>query len=324
MKHLKNISLAIVIMISIIGCKRETTYIDDCDCCLPCKELEHQDGLVSDVIYHSPEQYKFPCFNPNIENEFIYYYTNTTQNQAQLIKYNIATHEKKVLINDFHLIGPPKWGKNNWILLNNSFQEIWKIKNNGDSLSIVATGGCNIFPNWDSTCKNIVYVYSTNCGIPSYIISKDLKSGNSDTIYCGNGRLLTLSANDMLAKTEVYYDLYISSLSDQLLWSQITDVGKVAEKFIVALCWHPFKETLFYSRGYDGVYKINFNDSLEIKIKNACNSRFYMGISVSPDGENFLVERVKAYYKNGYGLTEDSEIYIMDIDGCNERKIVLE
>ena len=97
-----------------------------------------------------------PYFNPNNPNEFIYYNQYSTNN---LYIFNRTTNTKSLVINAV-LIFPPKWGKNNWILLNTHSKDVYKIKTNGDSLLKIISSEC-YNPEWNKDATQIAF-HTTN------------------------------------------------------------------------------------------------------------------------------------------------------------------
>ncbi len=92
-----------------VGCTKNTDDKYQCGCLSYCEVLFTPDGIITDVISEGPIQYKFPCYNPNDGNEFVFFYKNHLSNKSQLVKYNLTTHEKVILVNNFSIINPPKW-----------------------------------------------------------------------------------------------------------------------------------------------------------------------------------------------------------------------
>jgi hypothetical protein len=276
---------------------------------------------VADFYYTSDEQYKHPCFNPNNSDEFIYYYSNTSTHQYQLRKYNLESKENSLVLDDIRIIGKPAWGKNDWIIFNNHLVHIWKIKSNGDSLSPVSIVNHNQFINWDSS-NNIVFVFTEKGGVPHNVVSKDFYSGICDTIYIGDAGYLNVSNDNSIATANDHYNIEISSISNINNWTNLTNIEHGSGLIIIAICWHPNSNSIYYSRTLDGLYYIDINEKVETKFKETCSSKIYECITISPDGKRIVVERINSYYAE-YGLFRDSKIYIMDIDGCNERELVL-
>ena len=304
----------------LIGCCKETNN-NNCKCCPKCNDLPSMD---IPVIYYSNNQYKYPYYNPNNNNEIIYYYSDYENNTNQLVKYDILQKTKTILIDNIIIISQPKWGINDWILLNNIELEIWKIKSNGDSLINVAAGGSNLFPEWNANNTSIIYTNSETGGIPYNLISKNILTNINDTIFNDIATHLSISNTNVLAATFYMCNISLSELSDYLSWHKVSEYACVGNNTITCFNWHPNSLHLFCSKRRDGIFKIDTKNNIEIKIKNACDSKFYKTLSVSPDGDKLITERIDGYISNDNKLFNDSKIYIMDINGCNEQEIKID
>ncbi|MCF8373572.1 MAG: hypothetical protein K9H64_18270 [Bacteroidales bacterium] len=320
----KSASIAIFLIILMAGCLQHPANPDYCKCCPKCEDFPSGN---STSISRSQFQYMQPCYNPNNSNEFVFHYRDYETNTFQLVKYNIKTNEKEILINDFYTIFQPKWGENNWILCTDLNNSIWKIKSNGDSLSSVAYVGANYDPDWDCSNTHIIYTYSLNGANKHSVVLKDYKTNSVDTISRRSAPTLSISNTNILA-IDAWCNISLANLSDSLVWTQITNVDCTenyddGKSRIVSLFWHPNSKDIYYCRIFDGIYTINIDDLIEKRIKNACDTRHYLTVSVSPDGDKLLVERIHGYWAD-YKIYHDSKIYIMDIDGCNEKEVVID
>lgn len=95
---------------------------------------------------------KFASFNPNNPNEIVYYRDNYNLNGVHSVMiYDRVSNTERLLV-DKQIISPPKWGKNGWILL--SAGNIYKIKDNGDSLEVIANG---YSAEWNYDCTKFAY-----------------------------------------------------------------------------------------------------------------------------------------------------------------------
>ena len=89
--------------------------------------------------------YRYPCFNPNNSDEFIYCISQF--GATELISYNRVTGKKTILLQD-NILSPPFWGANGWIIMNIG-ATVWKIKENGDSLTQLTFTEAQYYPNWN-------------------------------------------------------------------------------------------------------------------------------------------------------------------------------
>lgn len=86
--------------------------------------------------------YYAPFFNPNNENEFVYIEWNESDGINKLFTYNMSNGAKTYLTDNVDLY--PQWNSKNWIVFNRYTTQIWKIKSNGDSLTMLFNTGTNL------------------------------------------------------------------------------------------------------------------------------------------------------------------------------------
>jgi len=309
-------------IIFIAGCKKDPVDKNDCKCCTDCTTLLEP---IIPTIYQNQYQYKFPCFNPKNNNEIIFFNQDLDNNINQILKLNLVSKQKTVLINDIIIISQPRWGLNDWIILNTINHEIWKIKSNGDSLAKIVSGGSNLYPAYNNNYTELIYTYSLNAGIPYYILRKNINTNKTDTIFNSRAKYLTVSNNNKLVCIGDYStNLQLSELSNNLMWNNLTNVNVEGQNQIKGISWHSNCTDIYYTRFLKGLYKINIFEKKEVKIKNSCNSKKYTILSISPDDSKIVVERINGYVSSDNKLYNDSRLYIMNIDGCNEQEIQIQ
>ncbi|NMD00247.1 MAG: hypothetical protein GYA62_11085 [Bacteroidales bacterium] len=317
-----NIVFLSFLIITLAGCKKHPANISPtCTCCKECVEISIPD---LPTINYSSVQLKYPVFNPNNENEILFFYSDLSNNINQIIIEDIVAKSTRVILNDFEIITQPTWNNNDWILLNkkkaNYQHEIWKVKSNGDSLTLLSSGGTNLYPAWVNN-NSIIYSFSQYAAFPYFIINKNLISGFSDTICNCNGKYLTVSNNNLIASADISsFNVLVSNITSSLNFQNYTNNPFTSDLIIRNICWHPNGNEIYYIRN-NGIYKMNILVKNEILIYNSCNSRRYNSISISPSGNKIVAEKVEGYLLNNL-LYNDSKIVFIDTSGCNELEYV--
>lgn len=317
------IVLLFLLTITLTGCKKHPVNIvsPSCICCRECVEIPLPD---LPTINYSNIQLKYPVFNPNNVNEILLFFSDLSKNINQIIIVDCVTNNIRILLNNFEIITQPKWNNNNWILLNkkkaNYHHEIWKVKSNGDSLTLLCSGGTNLYPVWVNN-NSIIYSFSQDASIPYFIIYKNLISEFSDTICNCNGKYLTVSNNNLIASSDISsFNVAISSITSSLNFQNYTNNPNTGDFLIRNICWHPTSNEIYYIRN-NGIYKMNIFVKKEILIYNSCSSRRYNSISISPNGNKIVAEKIECYIANNL-LYNDSKIVFFDTSGCNEFEYV--
>ena len=307
-----------VTLFVIDACKKET-------CPTPCEVCE---AIPSDNIRlyykNKEEQEESPCFNPNGGNEFVYIKIKGKKNS--LMKYNLIEQKSSVILSDISIIvSQPQWGENGWIVFSTIDWKLNIVKPDGTGYKKITVGlESYLHPVWknDSTIAAELRYPSK---IPYDYAEVDVKGKLKDTLRTYGFDLGTINS-----KGEAAYIMYTSypnisvregKNAKELVHAPIS--GEQSKR-ITGIVWHPNDKDIYYTRFVCGIYKINKTTMKDQRIKLGCETRQYRDISVSSDGKKILVQRIdESDYIDTGTITLDAGIYIMDIDGSNERKIEL-
>lgn len=306
-------------------CKKDKVCRKDIDC----ENFPKKEGFGISVIKQMPFQKHAPCFNPKNGNEIIY--VKEANNNYQLIKYNMQSKSEIILLDNTIIVGQPKWGKNGWIVFSKLDLNVYIIKDNGDSIRQLTNYFENTYPTFIGNDK-IFFAVGSETNPPG-------GGGNKIIDLIGN-RLDSIKVKDLGATfgiSDINSNLTIASWIcaangncsikqfDFMTknYNSLYDFEFNGRNNIQGIYWHPNNEDIYYSTYREEVFKVNKNTKQVTKIKCGCDSRSHRYLSVSPDGSKIIVERVDATdYQNKSGSwTEEGKIYIMDIDGSNERNV---
>ena len=313
------IFFTLIIFFIVNACKKDNCTIP----CNVCEEIPIENPRRS--IKNKADQEKSPCFNPNDGNEFVYIKRQGKKNS--LMKYNIVEQKISIVLADMPTIASqPQWGKNGWIVFTTLDYELNIVKPDGSDYKKITDGIGSFFePIWKN--DSIVAAELTYTGgRPYYYSEVDINGTLRDTIS-----KIGFDIGSFNSKKESAYLIYdhypnISVRSGKVITELVhaAVLGKPGGKYIADIIWHPNDDDIFYTRFFYGISKINRNTMVDARFIVGCETRQYKDISISPDGKKIIVERVDASdYKGTDTITEDAGIYIMDIDGKNERKIEL-
>ncbi|MEZ4849165.1 MAG: hypothetical protein R3B93_11220 [Bacteroidia bacterium] len=299
---------------------------------ISCKKLgitpDPQCDFPVEVWYLNPKieqsgfQYMAPHFNPNNSQEFVFFKYDFGQKKGGLYKYNLITKEESHIV-DAGVIPMARWSVKDWIAFTNSDRQIWKIKSNGDSLTQLTNFGENFYPDWNSEGTQLIIKRTDQSPIDNWIIltengqkimELDSTLGTSNWhSWSPDGRILSYLFGPSLVYT------YIDSIKPIII-PNITPSGGG----IIRHSWENNSESIIWS-GNNGIFRTNIFSHETEQITHACDEIIYMYISISPDGKTLLLDRNDREYITSDALTyetkEQRSIYIMDIDGQNERKL---
>lgn len=267
--------------------------------------------LNGSVHYHAP------CFNPNNPSQFVYIKKNYDSGlAASLETYDLSTKETKVLFEGgANIINQPQWSKKDWILFTTLNHLTYKVKANGDSLTQLTQTGSDQWPTWNPKGNRIIRKFWANQGT-AYEILSDENFQTIDTlpIIWEN---CWLNEHGVISGHGTYIfelDINTSTKSTLLQWpygdGEITGIGVQRES-----------QNIVYSLHGNGILSFNPNTQDTIRIKDGCKICWYNELDCAPQ-KGILAEREKWTPLNAWQLKVTNEIWLMDSNGCNERRIL--
>jgi Tol biopolymer transport system component len=258
----------------------------------------------NDTIYNTPR------FNPNNSNEIIYVQGIQSIDKINLVKLNLITGQKTYIITG--VWRRPDWSIKDWIVFNHADNQVWKIKSNGDSLTLITPdmqGGHNAI--WSPDGNKIAYIQEV--GSTSYNLICDENGNHLDTIpyfafYLNKWSYdnLNICAPAFNGVNVGYENIYTHQISQPT--TNTIDAHSTNLIYIDAVDWMPDSKSIVWTNPY-GIYKTNIATKQTTIIKTICGkSGPYVNLSVSPDGSKIIAQREDVF----------SGLCLMDIDGKNE------
>jgi hypothetical protein len=310
------IIINILLLLGLFSCKEDAEEcLNDCE---PCENFTKYSKLPSSD--HSDEASIHPCFNPNNANELVFLKMRTYDKGLgriySLIKYNLQTKKEDTLLLNCKSYFPPKWGKNNLIAFYDFNFQLNLINADGKNHRIISLkkGGLR-YIDWKND-SIIVADFSYNLGVPNFFAELNINTGKLDTT-----RSNIVTEVNYNSKGEYVYDGYYSlKMNSHGVVSSLIDSTYGWEN-IRAFRWHPNNTDIYYTTHKTGLLKVNRDTKKIVKIRNACDARFYDQLSISPDGKKIVVQRTDVHQQSNLTPFHDEGIYLMDIDGKNEVKL---
>jgi hypothetical protein len=135
----------------------------------PCTPIPSWTGTGFRPSVDDTNSFSVPLVNPNNPDEIIF----LKNSNRKLYKLNYVTGEKNVVLEEAMGYGAPDWGVNDWILFTR-FQNLFKVKVNGDSLTQITFNGVGWNSNWNPSGTHYTYVTSSpETGFISVIADKN-------------------------------------------------------------------------------------------------------------------------------------------------------
>lgn len=265
--------------------------------------------------YQQPEiTYNAPCFNPNNPNEIIFVRGHYSTQSNELVKYNFTTKNETILLNLTQIWGHPNWGINGWILLNKGDNQVWKIKDNGDSLTQLTTQ-FGIDAIWSPNADE--FAYWVQIGSTYYTFFSDVNGNIFDTLLYPNILYRgAWSPDGSKIATNFSYGLsYIDLNTRQTIQVNIPSNSTP----IYDISWLSDSKTMIWCTN-DGFFKTNINTNSTTRIKTACSSRRYIYPTVF--NNKIIIQRFDSKLISENIIWTENNIYTMDADGNNEKKLI--
>lgn len=267
--------------------------------------------------------YQQPCFNPNNNDEFVFVREDFINRQSNLMKYNMASSELIGLTNK-KVLYQPSFSTKGWIAFNSSDKQIWKIKENGDSLTRITHGDENWYPDWSPNGDQFIVRRRVGSKWPNHTffnlngtILKEIDSFSffspkwspDSTIIIGT------TGGTSIDVLQFYY------LSDRILLEIPVSFSEHNWILPYALDWYPDSKRVIWTDKDWGLYITNIYTHKTNKIKQGCDNRYYGFMSVSADGSKIISERTDQRVLDDKTKFVDQYLVIMNADGSGEKRI---
>lgn len=340
-----NIPLSFSILLVLVACRKDPHYeeltpiIDTCS-----EEWCDEFPQPPEVGFqYSTEgiQYLAPCFNPNNSDEFIYIRLNSPTH-AQLVKYNLITKQEAIILDPMSL-GRPDWGRQGWITFEYSLEHVWKIYEDGTQLTQLTSGEDDRKPLFSFSGDEIFYHRQKNYSNFEINNNPELLKNSKMLVIDLSGNVIdSVVAESVQNDYSSYYifqrwddavcsndgAFYFMDGIDNLRW-----LCKFENDTVVKLrTWINFDgytdidiygSYVYYTSHRNSLFKVNLLTGEETVLKIGCDTRYYSALSIAPVGEKILVQKViSTPYNNNYNIHQQNEIWLIDINGCGEERIL--
>lgn len=286
------------------------------------------------------EQFKFPVFNPNNQDEIIYYKTvsdsgTSNINESYVVRYNILSHSKNIILNGIKINSSIVWNKNGWIAFKNEQGFIMLSKDDGSMMQQFSNYPSNLSNDnlcWLNGSDTLLWRYNDMSG-NDYLVQKIIGeanstslitsvfsnmniSDNSNVIYYANQQFKKLNLKDLTHNT-----IIPTSLSGNIYGN--IESSHDNQNFYVSM--------LSGNLG-DGLYKVNSANGNQTKLMSSCQIQMIKHFHISNDNKRLIFEMINrsvVFNGNSGGtitdaiIREKSSIWLMNINTSMITKISL-
>lgn len=304
-----NLILNLILGLSLffIKCKRDVEIIPVNSPTNDCIDIPafQGTGFGYNYITNGKPIYYAPVLNPNNNNELLILKQDSAFIYNRISKLTIFSFK-------FPFLAKVSWSIKKWMLIGGSDQKIYKIKPNGDSLTLLVNTTNNSFPIWNddgnlfsavnnSINKTIIY---TDLGIPIDTIeftNLPFSSwGGNNKIISGRNKLFVYDVNTH--STNYFYDLGTSGSVTGCFWLNNNEI--------------------IWSHIY-GILKTNILTNQTTLLKSTCNSNIYSYPSYDKILNKIIWRKQIQTYVDTYNVKAENKIIITDVDCNNEEEIII-
>jgi len=293
-----------------------------------CYDYVYTGGEVIEATTNTGAQYLYPFFNPLNGDEFVYLKTN---GGYELIKHTISTAQETVLCSSLYIVSQPQWGAQGWIIFSTLDQTIWKIRDDGTQLTQITANGLEYHsPVFNS--NGTKFIHFGTC-FPPYLGVFNLDGIIVDSLKFQNAGISFGRFGSFDENFENGYSLYANDLQTYVFgFCKLTanESVEILNSFSfldgepTAACKN--SQYIYYVQQMNGLFRLNIATHQVDKLMDNCQSKYIRSLSMSPDGQRLLFERVRGHQTvpGGGMIDEQSEIFLYDVNTGLETKVLWE
>lgn len=300
------------ILLFTISCKKDKVPISQQEfVCAPCEELPPLGEYTYGYEYNYENYITSPEFNPNNENEFIY-----IEQSEKIWKFNILTKEKTLLFSDGQLLyAGLTWSKKDWIIFHKGLNGLYRMKENGDSLTPIQFSEPIFHPkwNWEGT-KFVVYRGFSNGQKYSLVFNDqyqviDTLMDKTQIVSWNHPRY---AANEEITKIQML------NVENKQVEREITSTY---QNTLGAFAWGNGSNILYSNA--DGMFLHDLESNIRHKLRCRCNSFTYSFSTTNRSRTKIIFNKWKhtPVSPGSTYLNTRTSFALMDIDGSNEVEI---
>lgn len=311
------------------SCKKDILPCDPCDVASDCYVGVATANVVSDTCFDYPPphdyidqfnwpSYSMPYINPSDQNEVLVVKSVEDQfgrGESSFWKYNLCTNEKEMVIevptpSIFSGFGRPNWGENGWIVFADGFQNLWKVQDNGDNLTLLIDSFKCSYPTWIG--ENIICQaeFTDNPVTPLTLLLADngtiLDTLPLMTQFSVKGDLITGVVEKWTpGRNEIGY----FNLQDE----EFQSLAEFTGLRITSTNWLDENHIIWYVN-LEGIFKGNINTGEVTQIKEVCDNISYGFISSCPVNINrIIMNKEEVSSQDNFTYESSSNIVAFDI-----------
>lgn len=275
--------------------------------------------------------YAEPCFNPLNGNQICYRKSELNGSQFNLCILDLCTGLEQVIAQN--CLANPRWGRGGWIVYHGPDLAIYKIKPNGDSMTLLQHDA--IDPAWSYDATKIAFLnqygsWSQGARIRVMDLQGNLVDSVDNSYLFRDPNLLAFSSDDKIAWSEgtnnsaqiAWLDLKTREYNSQAFPPYYVG-GTLTSCTPFCIKWYSDNTNLLVS-DVCRIYRFNTQTKEKTDIKVGADNRAYYMMDLSPDNKWIVEERADCkYLGNDSILAIGFGLFLMKADGSSESRIKL-
>lgn len=290
-------------------------------------------------------RYYSPSVNPNNESEVVLIEEDVGVRRS-LVKLDINSGTKTVLVDTLSALLNPDWGPNGWIVFSANWK-IWKIREDGTGLQQISFDPRDIRARFSPSGDRVMFPRNMEYGgfelrrnpelrMDYKIMTIDLEGNPLDSFCrpvgddpCYPWDAFAWSKDNKIAgqrgssDEETGYGIAIYDLDG----NEISFPYKVPDKkfnnfpFIEDIEWHP-NNGLIYFHDSRGIKSLDPSNGRIKLLKKSCKDEFYEDFTITPDGDHIIAVKGEAW-KDRSECEITTEMYLVKfkVNGFGEDRI---
>jgi hypothetical protein len=332
MKYSWGLFLCLILLV--LACKKETpSPVANPNIPAPtsnsseCPPLVMPDSTLQVLFGWVENRKRMPHFNPSNNNQFSYVAAVPGSNLFDLCVHDLTTGVTDVILEGHTYLHQPQWHENGWILFRGNANIVYRIKGNGDSLTVVSTQAVFHTPTWRPDGQ--AWISNNTMNFAGDIDVFDLQGNLIEVIpgeefflgdWSESNRIVTRSYD-----SGTYYFAWTDA--ENVSWQYLDFDTASPQMPVMDIKWIPMSDEIMFSQLYSNLSKINIFSGEVSMVREGCGGRYYEYFSINNSCTKIIAERVTPHeiYSTGFHniFIRKSEIVIMNFDGTNEQVINL-
>jgi len=294
---------------------------------VPCGKQSLDIGISAFPEYRAipGSHYACPSLNPNNPNQFVCFRYDWEDGHVitNIVIYDMITGDQQVLFSNYGIDkGHLSWGKKDWIAhtSNQGNVRIFKIDGCG-SLMLQRISGLNPgYGDGSEWSPDGNYLYH-----PSHywVPARAMLSDTAGNIFSSAAitKKPSWNSNNEIVNIDGH-KIEILDLSDKTKY-EVTDLRtqNVYGGLFSSIKWLPDNRYAIFSTEL-GLYRVDTPNGEVVRMKESCWGKKYRFLSVSNQGDFIICEKTMSKKIEGDLIQFRSEIWKMDINGCNEVRVL--